>query len=621
MADISAEIAAFRSAVYGEEVRGSMVSLAEKLNDVSEDTESTVNRFESDITSSIDAANTAASNANSKASAANTAASSANTAASSARSAATDANSAATSANNAAAAASATNTAASNAETARVAAENARVNAESVRESNEQNRQGNEQTRVSSESSRTTAEASRATNEQNRQTAEGKRESAEATRVSNENARVAEFADMEQAFADMQKQVIPQATTSTMGGVIVGDGLDVDEARLSLALTKGMSGVSIATETAEALAALTVYGESIQDGTPTPDTPVEVQVVEGRNLLDDSSSNWGVSGINGDTGAITSSSNRLTSELIAVKPNTTYTVSTNDDYDVINPYQYKADGVTYIKGSFFNWGKVRTITTNAETAYVRIMLRKSDNSNVAVIDAKAAKVQLEFGSTATPYTPYGSIGIVTGDTATPIDLQGNMLASLPDGTHDRLLVDSAGHVVIEQNTKKITLNGSENIVIANNDAIAFSTAQNDWLVNLKHTLVSANNQMLSNRFVQNQAGLATFPAGAIKISDTLYIKIEGVTTVDAAKTWLQDNQPYFIAPLATPEHIDLGYIDMPTIESGDAISVSASIVPVIDATWWERGAGAVADAIKAIMAALEARTGELAEAIADITNG
>ena len=39
MADISSEIKNFREAVYGEEVRGSMISLAEKLNEVSEATE------------------------------------------------------------------------------------------------------------------------------------------------------------------------------------------------------------------------------------------------------------------------------------------------------------------------------------------------------------------------------------------------------------------------------------------------------------------------------------------------------------------------------------------------------------------------------------------------------
>lgn len=35
------------------------------------------------------------------------------------------------------------------------------------------------------------------------------------------------FADMQRAFADMQELVMPPATTTTLGGVIVGDGLDV----------------------------------------------------------------------------------------------------------------------------------------------------------------------------------------------------------------------------------------------------------------------------------------------------------------------------------------------------------------------------------------------------------
>ena len=39
MADISKEIEKLKHAVYGEEVRGSLVSLAEKNNEVSEATE------------------------------------------------------------------------------------------------------------------------------------------------------------------------------------------------------------------------------------------------------------------------------------------------------------------------------------------------------------------------------------------------------------------------------------------------------------------------------------------------------------------------------------------------------------------------------------------------------
>ena len=214
----------------------------------------------------------------------------------------------------------------------------------------------------------------------------------------------------------------------------------------------------------------------------------------------------------------------------------------------------------------------------------------------------------------------GQFGILIGDTVTPIDLQGNVLASLPDGTHDRLLVDSAGHVTLEKYVDVVTLDGSENMVMASENAVAVLNS-NPKIRALKKNLSTANNSMVSNRFVQDQRTLANFANGGIKISDTLYFKVDGITTTTNAATWLQANETFFVAALITPQTIDLGYIDMPAIESGDAISVSASIVPVIDATWWERGAGAVADAIKAIMAALEARTGELAEAIADITNG
>ena len=55
MADISAEIAAFQNAVYGEEVRSSMVSAIEKINDVCEDAESTVENFSSGVTQAISA--------------------------------------------------------------------------------------------------------------------------------------------------------------------------------------------------------------------------------------------------------------------------------------------------------------------------------------------------------------------------------------------------------------------------------------------------------------------------------------------------------------------------------------------------------------------------------------
>lgn len=84
MADISQEVEAFRNAKEGRDVRGSLISLAEKVNaEVEENT--------SDITTAITEANTAADNANQKAALANTATGSANTAALNANNAAVSA--------------------------------------------------------------------------------------------------------------------------------------------------------------------------------------------------------------------------------------------------------------------------------------------------------------------------------------------------------------------------------------------------------------------------------------------------------------------------------------------------------------------------------------------------
>lgn len=128
------------------------------------------------------------------------------------------------------------------------------------------------------------------------------------------------------------------------------------------------SGEEVTTGTSTALAELTVYGKSVQDGTPTPDNPVPVQVVGGRNL--------------------------------------NQTVS---------------------------------MTTEAGAW----------NGNTKVID----NIQLEASTTATPYTPYGCIGLQIGDEITPIDLQGH---TLPEG--DILNIDSVGQVTLEQSGTPAIIN-------------------------------------------------------------------------------------------------------------------------------------------------------------------
>lgn len=137
MADISKEIQDFREAVYGEEVRGSMISLAEKVNGEVEDNTDKVTKYGEAEQSRAEA-----------------------------------------------------ETARVNAEKARVTAENGRVSAESDRASAESTRAENEEDRISAEEDRAEAETARVRAEDARVSAENARVTAESGRVSAESNRV-----------------------------------------------------------------------------------------------------------------------------------------------------------------------------------------------------------------------------------------------------------------------------------------------------------------------------------------------------------------------------------------------------------------------------------------------
>lgn len=636
MADISAEIAAFKNAVYGEEVRSSMVSAIEKINDVAEDAESTVEGFSAGVTQAISNANTAASAANTAASNANTKASAANTAATNANTARTAANNAATAANNAASAATTTNTNITNAESARVSAENARATAEATRQANEQSRQTAETARVNAESARASAESSRASaesqrqsNESTRQGNETIRQTQEGLRVSAESSRVSEFEDMQAAFADMQRQIIPQATESTMGGVIVGDGLNVDNALLSLATTKSGSGTAVASSGA-VLESVVVYGQSVQDGTPTPSEPVDIQVVEGRNLFGTPIAGW-ITGSSSDYLQLSGLGGSAGTLFVAEIPsNTTFIISAKL-YTGMNRFRIALFDADPRSGEQFATGHFSQLANINDQATDRTYTFSSGNFTWVVLGLSTsasalnpnAQAQLETGSAATPYVAPGCIGLVVGGAATSIPLQGNVLASLPDGTRDTVTVDGAGHCVLTKNIAQHTFDGSENWGVHASIASWFYV---DWLVpDMDYTKGTSGAAGLSETHVcvayTNVGNLTEgqFSYGIVAATGghRFVVKETSVTTKEDFKTWIASNNLTFMYPLTTPQTIDLGYIDMPTIPEDATISVSASMTPVIDAAWWERGAEAIANIVKAFserIKALEEAVAELATA-------
>lgn len=606
MADISPEISAFQNAVYGEEVRGSMVSLANKLNDVTEDCESTVASFEDGIADAITDATTAAANANSKATLANTAASDANTAKTAANNAATAANNAASSATAAANTVTATNTSITNAETARVTAENGRATAEAGRVAAENGRVTAENARVAAESARASAESARESaegvrqsNETTRQGNETVRQNNEQQRVIAEGNRVSEFSDMEAAFADMQRTIIPQATTTVMGGVIVGDGLSVDNALLSLDMAKGGTGTSVQAG-GSSLAGATVYGEAIQDDTPTPSTPVPIEVVEGRNLLTTPLKGY-ITGSVGSFAKFNADASGGTVFVCKIQPNTTYTMRAEPftganrkrlvllDTDPSDGSKVAAEHCEWLTNND-SFDSTWTQTFNSGS-WTWVMIGLSTNATAYTPDAI---IQLEVGSMATPFVPNGCIGLKVGSSVTPIDLDENVLASLPDGTKDIIEINNVGQCTLTKRVGFVNLgNLTWNSLAGNRFSASIADAQNP-----------PNNSRIANAICSYYPTVSTTDTGnettgfsiSYQRNAVIYDSEHISDTAEQFGAAMSDVEVYY--QLATPEIIELGYIDLPTIPSdGAAVSVVATITPVIDAGWWEHGAEEVPQAI------------------------
>ena len=191
----------------------------------------------------------------------------------------------------------------------------------------------------------------------------------------------------------------------------------------------------------------------------------------------------------------------------------------------------------------------------------------------------------------------GQFGILTGDTVTPIDLQGHVLASLPagasvltSGARDVLSIDSAGHKTANMETGIAVFDGSED----EGWGISSTFGNQPYTTSIGNAILKPPTTgrvvpMLCNRLTAVSAAFITNGTVGVGVTATGTIVVRmgsGDADLTAFKADLAANPLVIIYPLATPQLIDLGYIDMPTIESGDAISVSATITPVIDVSWW-----------------------------------
>ena len=168
------------------------------------------------------------------------------------------------------------------------------------------------------------------------------------------------------------------------------------------------------------------------------------------------------------------------------------------------------------------------------------------------------KVQLEKGSVATEYEEYKSNSLT-------INLQGNELCSLPNGTKDEVNITN-GEALLVKRIGKVILNGTQTFYRSNE-------LTNSYRYHTVEIIRGFNNISLSNYFVNETIGNINSvdePGLTIVNNRQLAMRVNKniASTVDEFKTWLSTHNVEVLYKLAEPETINLGTVEMPHTYNG-----------------------------------------------------
>lgn len=165
------------------------------------------------------------------------------------------------------------------------------------------------------------------------------------------------------------------------------------------------------------------------------------------------------------------------------------------------------------------------------------------------------RVQLEKGSVATDYEEYKSNSLT-------IDLQGNELCSLPNGTKDEVNIVN-GEALLVKRVGKVILDGTQAFYRSNE-------LTNSYRYHTAEIIRGFNNISLSNYFVNKTIGNINSvdePGLTVVNNRQLAMRVNKniASTVDEFKTWLSTHNVEVLYELAEPETINLGTVDLPTL--------------------------------------------------------
>lgn len=286
-----------------------------------------------------------------------------------------------------------------------------------------------------------------------------------------------------------------------------------------------------------------LYGKSTQATStnpvsPSPDCPSPIEsiteisvTVTGKNLFDKDNATTQVGYFRPDGAINNGGDSTITTSYTSILPNTDMTIS-GLTLEWICFYDKNKNFIERVSGT------LKTFNKNAY--YIRIQAPTN------VFDL--SKIQLEKGQ-ATDYEQYKSNSLT-------IDLQGNELCSLPNGTKDELVVEN-GRAKIIKRIGKVVLDGSENWKYYNS-AAPYGVALTD------NKDFNSNSADFKTNYFENkiwsQTTFANYNSLVSSLGDKpneLRFRYTDITSLADFKTWLSTHNVEVYYALETPMDIEI----------------------------------------------------------------
>lgn len=302
---------------------------------------------------------------------------------------------------------------------------------------------------------------------------------------------------------------------------------------------------------------------------PSPDFPSPIEsiteisaTVTGKNLINpnlpvNSKTQNGITITNNGDGTYTATGTSTSSLAISLTQPNTIKLNKNTSY---------TNSIEILEGNFLGAIVVAVLDSEDKITYNYINVSSSSLSNTKIptedLTIKAYeyyinkanitvnfkfRVQLEKGTQATTYEQYKSNSLA-------INLQGNELCSLPNGTKDEVNITN-GEALLNKKIKKVVFDGSddEGWTLYPNKTHTFSLNMGQTIDKHDIAYCSHFTEINSDKF-----GVATGIYS--RYTNSIIISYLDCDTVDEFKTWLSTHNVEVLYELAEPETINLGKV-------------------------------------------------------------